>query len=233
MSLRTSITGEQLHVRRRSLRALLLGCCGLIVGCSTSSLLDSELPVPTSYVLAPLAPASAATESAASQVDLAISHPDAAPGLNTVRIAVMRGRELDYFRGVQWGGSTPDVVQALLVASLQDQKLFRSVTPEQTRVAGAYMLDVEVRDFQAEYREGREAPQAHITLLARLIRINDRTLVESLIATATRAANDNRMGEVAAAFEGAAQDVAQQLARATAAAVANDTQRVHPPAVIP
>jgi len=214
------------------LRGVLLGCAAFVAGC-TSSLLDSDLPVATSYVLAPLPPAANATESAASQVDLAISRPDVAPGLDTARIAVLRGRELDYYRAVQWGGSTLEIVQALLVASLQDQKLFRSVTPEQARVAGAYMLDIEVRDFQAEYRDGRDAPQAHVTIMGRLIRINDRTLVDSIAATATREANDNRMGAVAAAFEAAAQDVARQIAQVTATAVAKDKERVNPPPVAP
>ena len=67
----------------------------LIAGCGTSSLLDSELPVATSYVIAPLPPAASATQSAASQTDLAIGRPDVAPGLDTSRIAVLRGRQLD------------------------------------------------------------------------------------------------------------------------------------------
>lgn len=222
-----------LHGRNgRVVRGWLLGCSVFVAGC-TGSLLDSDLPAPTSYLLASLPPASTATESAASLVDLAISRPDVAPGLDTARIAVLRGRELDYYRGAQWGGSTLEIVQALLVSSLQDQKLFRSVTPEQTRVAGAYVLDIEVRDFQAEYRDGRDAPQAHVTIVSRLIRINDRTLVDSIAATATRAADDNRMGAVAAAFEAAAQDVARQIASAAAAAVAIDKERVNPPPVAP
>lgn len=198
----------------------------LIAGCGTSSLLDSELPVATSYVIAPLPPAASATQSAASQTDLAIGRPDVAPGLDTSRIAVLRGRQLDYYRGVQWGGNTLEVVQALLVSSLQDQKLFRSVTSEQARVAGAYMLDSEVRDFQAEYTEGRSAPAAHVTIIGRLIRIADRALVDTISATARRDAADNNMGAVAAAFEVASHQVAQALARDVAAAVARDRERV-------
>jgi len=198
----------------------------LIAGCGTSSLLDSELPVATSYVIAPLPPAASATQSAASQTDLAIGRPDVAPGLDTSRVAVLRGRQLDYYRGVQWGGNTLEIVQSLLVSSLQDQKLFRSVTSEQARVAGAYMLDSEVRDFQAEYTEGNSAPAAHVTIIGRLIRISDRALVDTISATAKRDATDNKMGAVAAAFEAAAQQVAQTLARDAAAAVARDRERV-------
>ena len=198
----------------------------LIAGCSTSSLLDSELPVPTNYIIAPLPPAAAPTRSAASQVDIAIGRPDVAPGLDTSRIAVLRGRQLDYFRSVQWGGNTLEVVQALLVSSLQDQQLFRSVTSEQARVAGAYMLDSEVRDFQAEYAGSTEAPTVRVTIVGRLIRIADRALVDTVPATATRVATDNRMTEIAAAFEAAAQEVAQKIARDAAAAVSRDSERI-------
>lgn len=208
--------------------AVVLGCAvaSLIAGCSTGSLLDSELPVPSSYVIAPLPPAASATRSAASQVDIAIGRPDVAPGLDTSRIAVLRGRQLDYFRGVQWGGNTLEVVQALLVSSLQDQKLFRSVTSEQARVAGAYMLDSEVRDFQAEYASPTVAPTVRVTIVGRLIRIADRALVDTVPATATRVATDNRMTEIAAAFEAASQEVAQTIARDAAAAVSRDSERI-------
>ncbi len=206
----------------------IVGLCvaSIIGGCSTSSLLDSELPVPVSYLLAPLPPAASPTPSSASQVDLAIGRPDVVPGLDTARIAVLRGRQLDYYRGVQWGGNTLDVVQTLLVASLQNQRLFRSVTSEQARVSSPYILDTEVRDFQAEYQDGVAEPTVRVTIVGRLVRIADRALVDSVTATATRVARDNRMGAVAEAFEGAAQEVAQTIARETAAAVARDHERM-------
>ena len=209
------------------IRSSIVGACVLVLAaCNTSSLLDSELPTPSSYLLAPLPPAATATQSPASLVDIAIARPDVAPGLDTPRIAVLRGRQLDYYRGVQWGGNTLEVVQAFLVASLQDQKVFRSVTSEQARVAGAYMLDTEVRDFQAEYNGGAAEPTVRITIIGRLIRIADRALVDSVPATATRKASSNRMTAVAAAFEAAAHDVAATMARDTAAAVSRDRDRV-------
>lgn len=217
-------TGDKRRAVSRVATALALACA--ISACSTSSLLDSDLPVPMHYILAPLPPAQDATSSAASQIDLAIGRPDLAPGLDTPRIAVLRGRNLDYYRGVQWGGTALETVQALLVTSLQDQKLFRSVTPEQTRVAGAYMLDSEVRDFQAEYTEGKNAPDVRVTIVGRLIRIADRTLVDTIAATALRPARDNRMTAVAEAFEAAAHEVVRQIAHETAAAVSRDRERV-------
>jgi cholesterol transport system auxiliary component len=196
-----------------------------LVACAgCGSLLETKLPANSSYVLAP-APA-ASTGVARSDADLSIGRPDLAPGLDSERIAVVKGRELDYYRGAQWGGRTTEVVQTMLVDSFQDQQLFRSVTPEQSRVASEYVLDVSVRDFQAEYANENAAPTAHVTILARLIRVSDRQLVDTFAATAQGRASDNRMTAVAAAFEEAAHKVVLELAQKTAAAISGDAEEV-------
>ena len=202
-------------------RWLALASIGLLCT-ACGSLFESDVPPPSRYVIAAAPPAAAATQSAASQTDLSIGRPDVAPGLDTERVAVLRGRQLDYFRAAQWGGSVVEIVQALLVSSFQDQQLFRSVTSEQARVSSDYMLDVEVRDFQAEYTDGNTAPSVHVTLVGRIIRIADRELVDTILATAQRPASENRMSTVAAAFEAAAQQVALELAKKAAAAIASD-----------
>lgn len=208
-------------MKHRVWRAVPIVTMLAIAGCG--SLLETSLPSSTGYVIAP-APASS-TGIARSEVDVAIGRPDLAPGLDSERIAVLQGRQLDYYRGAQWGGRMTEVVQTLLVDSFEDQQLFRSVTSEQSRVAGQYVLDVSVRDFQAEYANSNEAPTAHVTILGRLIRVTDRQLVETFAATAQSRASDNRMTAVAAAFETAAHKVVLELAQKTAAAVAADTSK--------
>lgn len=195
-------------------------CLTLLACAGCGSFLETKLPVSSSYVLAP-APAGS-TGIARSDADLSIGRPDLAPGLDSERIAVLKGRQLDYYRAAQWGGRTTEVVQTLLVDSFQDQQLFRSVTPEQSRVASDYVLDVSVRDFQAEYAIEGTAPTARVTILCRLIRVTDRQLVDSYAATAQSRASDNRMTAVAAAFEEAAHKVVLELAQKTAAAIAGD-----------
>jgi cholesterol transport system auxiliary component len=207
---------------RTALPAFVLLAC---TGC-TGSLLNSELPASTAYVLAPAPAATQPTRSAASNVDLSIGRPDMAPGLDTQRIAVLKGRQLDYFRAARWGGSAVEVVQTLLVDSLQDQQLFRSVTSEQARVAGDYVLDIEVRDFQAEYASENAAPIVRVSIVGRLIRIVDRQLVATVSAQAQSQASENRLGPVVAAFESAGHEVALELARQTAAAVAADADKL-------
>jgi cholesterol transport system auxiliary component len=191
--------------------------CG---GCG--SLLETDLPPSTSYVLAPAPAASSGVTR--SDADLSIGRPDLAPGLDTERVAVLKGRQLDYYRGAQWGGRATELVQTLLVDSFEDQQLFRSVTAEQSRVSSDYVLDVSVRDLQAEHASDAAAPTAHVTILCRLIRVSDRQLVQTLAATAQSGAAENRMSEVVAAFETAAHKVVLELAQKTAAAIAADAE---------
>lgn len=202
------------------MRTALLAGLALLCSACTGSLFDSDLPVPVGYVIAS-APAGSLTGAPATQADLAIGRPDFAPGLDTDRIAVLKGRQLDYYRGARWGGRTVEVVQSMLVSSLNDQKLFRSVTAEQARVAGDYMLDIEVRHFEADYASGA-IPAAHVMFIGRLIRIVDRELVETVSSESRVAASAERMTSVAEAFESAARQVVLDLAGQTAVAVAAD-----------
>jgi cholesterol transport system auxiliary component len=200
-----------------------LGACAALAGCG--SLLETDMPAATNYVLAP-APAGAAMVTR-SEADLSIGRPDLAPGLDTERIAVLKGRQLDYYRGANWGGRTTEVIQTLLVDSFEDQRMFRSVTAEQSRIASDYVLDVSVRDFQAEYAGDNAAPMVHVTILGRLVRVGDRQLVDTFAAQAQSRAADDRMSAVAAAFETAAHKVVLDLAQQTAAAIAGDQQKLH------
>jgi cholesterol transport system auxiliary component len=200
--------------------AMSLACAGC-----TGSLLDSKQPASAAYVLAP-APGAQPAAGAATDVDLSIGRPGMAPGLDTQRIAVLKGRQLDYYRAARWGGNAVEVVQTLLVDSLEDQRLFRSVTAEQARVAGDYVLDVEVRDFQAEYAAQNAAPSVHVMIIGRLIRVVDRELVGTVSAEARSQASDNRLSAVVAAFESAAHEVALDIARRTAADVAGDAEKL-------
>jgi cholesterol transport system auxiliary component len=211
------LEGEDLRALSRKVATL--GALSVVLSACGGSLLETDLPPNVLYVIEPAPAPTPQTEGL--PVDLSIGRPDVSPGLDTNRIAVLKGRQLDFYRAARWGGSTTEVVQTFLVDSLEDQRLFRSVTAEQARVAGDYVLDIEVRDFQAEYA-GDGPPAVRVKMLGRLIRVSDRELAATVAAEATAPAADNRMHAVAAAFEIAAHKVALDLARQTASAVAAD-----------
>lgn len=204
------------------MRTVLVATVAALVcaGCSTGSLFDSDTPVPSSYVIAPAA-AGSLTGVPATPVDLSIGRPDFSPGLDSDRIAVLKGRHLDYYRGVRWGSRAVEVVQSVLVGSWNDQNIFRSVTAEQARVANDYIVDLEVRHFEANAADGK-LPEVHVMIIGRLIRVADRKLVATVSSEARERATEDRMGAVAAAFESAAQKVSLDLAKQTATVVADD-----------
>ena len=88
---------------RRTARWIAAAGIGVAMSACTGSLLETDLPPSAIYVIAP-APAPP-LQGAALPVDLSIGRPDVAPGLDTNRIAVLKGRRLDYYRTARWGGS--------------------------------------------------------------------------------------------------------------------------------
>ncbi len=191
------------------LRAAAAALSVAIAGCG-GSLLQTDRPVADIYVLEPAAKQG---ETPTLPIDVSIGRPLVTPGLDTERIAVLNGRRLDYYRAARWGGAMAEVMQTFLVDSLHDQQLFRSVTAEQARVASAYVIDIELRDFQAEYTAGRAAPLIRAHMLGRIIRVRDRALIATVAASAEQPAAAQRMNAVAEAFEAAAQRTALDLGR--------------------
>ena len=190
-----------------------------LAGCTTS-IFDSEAPIPKSYVLR--SASSAPNSVAHTAVDITIDRPHTAPGLDSDRIGVLRGHQLDFYRAVKWGSPAPEVMQVLLVDSLQDQHVFRSVTREESRIASDYVLDVQLRDFQSEYTEGSAIPTVHVGAVVRLVRVPDRKLVATMIADSRVQAAEDRMAAVATAFEKAGNAIALDVVNQIAPAIAAD-----------
>jgi cholesterol transport system auxiliary component len=202
-------------------RIVLIGAViSFALGGCTTSIFDSEAPIPMSYVLRSASPGTNSVVHTA--VDITIDRPDTAPGLDSDRIGVLRGHQLDFYRAVKWGSPAPEVMQVLLVDSLQDQHIFRSVTREESRIASDYVLDVQLRDFQSEYTEGSAIPTIHVGAVVRLVRVPDRKLVATMIADSRVQAAEDRMAAVATAFEKAGNAVALDVLNQIAPAIAAD-----------
>jgi cholesterol transport system auxiliary component len=188
---------------------LLVLCTSVATLSGCSGFFETKVPAPTTYILT--APTASGERRVNLNVDLAISLPAAAPGLDTERIAALHEqRRLDYFRDVQWGAPAANVVQSLLAATLA-QGGFHSVAPEQSRLSATHLVDLQLRDFQAEYRDEHAPPVVHVSLVASVLRMKDRKLLATFPVVANVAATQNNMGAVIAAYEAATQNVALAL----------------------
>jgi cholesterol transport system auxiliary component len=187
-----------------------------LTGC-VGEILQSKVDEPQTYVLQVN---DAGTAKVAYPLQLGVALPKASPGLDTNRIAVLRNaNQLDYYFGARWGGTAPQVVQAYLVSLLQAQQGFKGVNAEGARVDADYLLDVELKDFQAAYASANGNPTIKVTLVGTLIQVKTRQAVASVTTTASTPASDNRLGAVVTAFQTATRQASLNLSEQLAASL--------------
>ncbi|MBL8699221.1 MAG: membrane integrity-associated transporter subunit PqiC [Alphaproteobacteria bacterium] len=144
---------------------------------------------------------------------LVVDPPVAAAGLNTSRIALQRTPvSLDYYAKANWTDSAPLMVQTLLIESFENTGKIVAVARESVRLRPDYLLQTELREFQAEYfPEPRQPPQVRARIIAKLVRVVDRSIIASTaFERAERAARDD-MVAIAEAFDEALGGVMKRI----------------------
>jgi cholesterol transport system auxiliary component len=193
-----------------------------LTGCGVSNILQSKVDEPHTYVLQVN---DAGTAKTAYPFQLGVALPKASPGLDTNRIAVLRdGNQLDYYYGARWGGTAPQVVQSYLVTLLQTQQGFKGVNSEGARIDVDYLLDLELKDFQANYTGSQSNPSIKVTLIGTLIQVKTRQAVASFTTTASSNASDNRLGAVVNAFQTAMHQASLSLSDQLTASLSNTSK---------
>jgi cholesterol transport system auxiliary component len=174
-----------------------------------SGLLHSDAPALQAWTLEPPPAASAAAEQAApatvaaSAATLRVLRPLAGPALDTDRIALRRAdRTLDYYAANRWPGRVPELLQGLVLDTLRAAGRYRAVQPESAPFAYDETLQVEGRDFPAEYAAGA-APTVRVTLVATLGRRSDNAVLATFTLAGSAVAGGNRMHAIIAAFDAA------------------------------
>ncbi|HEV7432427.1 MAG TPA: ABC-type transport auxiliary lipoprotein family protein [Steroidobacteraceae bacterium] len=184
----------------RDVRGLAAGALLVLSGCGG---LHSDQPVTQVYTLDPVY-APSKPEAAGSGASVLVLRPQAAPGLDTDRIALRRSAQrLDYYAASRWPTQLPNFVQSLAIDALRASGKYTSVQSDRASFAADEVLQIEIRRFQAEY-PGDGAPVVHVQLLATLGHRNDRSVVTSVSAESSVPAAENRMQAVVAAFQSAA-----------------------------
>jgi len=196
----------------------LIGLSSLLALSACFSGLKSNVPVQQTYVLEPPRSDSAAAAGAtparptASAQTLQVEVGMVAPGLGTDAIAVLRpGQRLDYYGGVRWAASAPVMLQTLAIDALREHRRFSMVEPEAGPFATGWLLNMELRHFEAEYSDAGP-PTIHIVLVCTLGRRSNRDTEVAFAAESRVKADADRMQAVIAAFERAAGDAIAQLA---------------------
>lgn len=156
---------------------------------------------------------------------LIVETPSAAAHLNSGRIALqMTPTSTDYYAQSAWVDRAPLMVQTRTVESFENTKRIVGVGRDPVAVRANYILQTDLREFQAEYFHGG-APIVHVRLVSRLVRMPDRQIVGAAAFERCWRARADKIPEVVKAFDEALGSVLKRLVAWTLTAV--------PPYVLP
>jgi cholesterol transport system auxiliary component len=171
----------------------------LVAGCA-NVLLGPEREPPETYRLS--VPAIAATAAARLPLALSVTQPRAPQSLDTDRIAVVQPElRFEHYTGLRWSEPAPQMLQSLLVSSLQSTGRYEAVLSAPSRVPADLLLDVELQRFEADYTTPGAAPVVKVQLQVTLVDARRGLRLSSLVASGQSAAAADRRSEVMAAFE--------------------------------
>ncbi len=147
---------------------------------------------------------------------LVVVVPVAPESLDTERIALTRnGIVLDYFAGSAWTDRAPALLQGLMVDALQNSGRIVAVGRGSSDLNPDYLLETELRDFEARYAGAGVPPTIVVRMVTQLIKASDRKAIASVLATAQVPAARNDLGSIVDAFDAAVGDVLTQIVNAT------------------
>jgi ABC-type uncharacterized transport system auxiliary subunit len=197
-------------------------CVLLLAGCSGG--LRSDREAEQVYVLRP---AAAAGGGEPVPGILRVVRPDAQPGLDTSLITITRaGNELDHLAASRWGATLPKVLAAFTVESLSNAGVFQmTVGTEPGSMQGNYEMLLTVRHFEAAYPAGKAAPTAQVALECVLTTIAPRRVLGRCDGKAEQLAANNRVSDIVAALELAAQKAVAAVGSNAAQLARNDLKK--------
>jgi ABC-type uncharacterized transport system auxiliary subunit len=132
---------------------------------------------------------------------LRIDRPQAGPGLNTDRIALMRsGNRLDYYAGSRWSAPLAELVADEERTAFRNDVLWSAVADDRSSFNTDYLLQTSIDRFTAEYAGESAPPTIRVDLHGLLIRRADGSLVGSFAVSTSQVAKENRMVSVVEAF---------------------------------
>ena len=109
---------------------------------------------------------------------------------------------IDYYATAAWTDRAPLMVQTLIVESFENTKRIVAVGRESVGLRANYLLQTELREFQAETFRGPNIV-ARVRLNAKIVRMPERQIIGSASFERCRAAEGSDVPAVVAAFDDA------------------------------
>lgn len=173
----------------------------------------------------PIAPGEATAPVAAS---VRMTRPSASPGLDSAQIVLVQSdRRMSYFLASRWPAPASNMIEMLAVEKLRGSGTWQSVADSASAFPSDYVLQVNIRRFEADYTGGGTAPEVRVVLDCIVGKREGREVIASFLAEGSATANTNRMSAVVPAFETATNAALDSLAAQTAKAVRASLEHPH------
>jgi cholesterol transport system auxiliary component len=141
---------------------------------------------------------------------LVIGTPVASADLDTTRIALTRSPGvIEYFAKGAWADNAPILLQDKLIESFEASNAIVAVGRDAVGLRPDYVLQSELRDFQAEFTGG--APTAHLRLTTKLVRMPDRRIIANFATEEKVAATGNGLPQIVDAFDRATSEAFEDV----------------------
>ena len=199
------IWGHLRHAMMVTALAVLSGCAAI------SAVSDAATPLEV-YELR--APESIAQSRRMAPRDVIVEIPTTSGALATDRIMIRpNALQAQYLPDVRWSEPTPVMIQTLMLRSIEATGAVRYVGRKPLGVSGDFAIVTEVIDFQADVVPGADTANVQITLLVRIVREQDASIVASRRFSGTAVASTTETPVVIDAFSAASDQVFEAFAR--------------------
>ncbi len=182
-------------------------------GCS--SFLTADTGAQNTYILSPAA-VKAQTKTSSG---LMVAKPLLASGLNSDRIALMRGGiKLDYFAGAKWSDTLGLMIQDRMTQSLQHSGGYKFVIDDRVNLEAAQILVLDIQEFYIDFgqnlaRDNNSKPnmQAKVTISVKLIATKTRSVQRQFTVRSVRSVEKDNLDAHAKALDLAFQNAQTQI----------------------
>ena len=150
---------------------------------------------------------------------LVVDLPTAAAGIDGSRIALSHDPYvLEYYARAAWTDNTPGMLRTLLVESFERSGKIATVGIGARGLRPDYVLQTNLRKFEADYRDGDPVPVVVVRISAKLMALADRRIVHAITSEKSVRAAGAAFKDVLGAFNDALGQVLQDIVVSTLSA---------------
>lgn len=155
-----------------------------------------------------------------------VDRPSAPRALSGDRLAIeFQGGQIAYLAGVNWISPAPDLVQSLMIDTIDRSVEGLTASRPDDGVNTGYSIRSELRHFEAVYDNGSgSAPLVKVALRVRVVDESTRELLGVRTVDGTARADSNNQRAIVAAFNIAASEAAAELAAWASSVVPEDDE---------